>query len=317
MKTLVLHHSKDLDGYLSGVIANYYLEHRKSDGDIIVIAGADYGDKLDALYFDKEGLSYELHDFDKIYVIDFSDDWLFNSEYRNKIMWIDHHIHAINKEYQVNKFVIDGVAACRLTQQFFSNINYSFLDLFDFQNRKVTEPLVVALAGEYDIWDETSLMARPFNFGLAHNLSFGVIDLMYRNHKHIIAGSKESDKAVIDRVERLKYTVDIGKAVIDSIQSTSSTLGGGVPIEINGVKGRAFNTHIRSSIIHHLQEPDKFIMVWNYTGKSKIKLSFYSEEDTDISVVACHFGGGGHKRACGCQIDLHTLTHILTKPYNF
>lgn len=317
-KTLILHHSADLDGILSGVIAEFYLSHRANPDDIIICHGADYGDCLEISY-GKNGEYFRLSEFDEIYVIDFSDDWLFESEHANKIIWIDHHIHAINKaiekQYPIRKYVIDGVAACRLTQQFMCNINYAFLDAYAYRERKVDEPLMVALAGEYDIWDETSIFARPFNFGVCCNLNFNYVKMLYEELKHIKANYKDCDETQISNNDRMSMLVECGKAVIDNIQRTSSALKGGVPIEINGLKGRAFNTHIRSSLIHRLQDPDKFIMVWNYTGSNKIKCSFYSSEGTDISVVAKYFGGGGHIRACGCTIDLHILTHILTKPY--
>lgn len=328
-KTLILHHSADLDGVLSGVIAHYYLSRRAGTDDIIIHHGADYGDKLDVIYTSEQDVNiYALKDFDEIYVIDFSDKWLFESEHSNKIIWIDHHIRAI-EDYKKNKYrlkdtyLIDGVAACRLTQQYMANLGmYPFLQDFHFINREIQEPFFVTLAGEYDIWDKESVLAIPFNFGVSTNLSFEYIKMLYEELKNVPCPynqkSRELDEMVINVQSnpRWKWLIEVGKAVVDSIQQTSSKLNGGIQITINGVKGRAFNTHYRSSLIHRLQDPDKFIMVWNYTGSSQIKCSFYSEEE-DVSKIACYFGGGGHIHACGCHIDLHTLTHILTKSYEF
>jgi oligoribonuclease NrnB/cAMP/cGMP phosphodiesterase (DHH superfamily) len=305
-KTLVLHHSADLDGILSGVIANYYLQHTKSPDDKIIIHGADYGDNLDKQY---DG--YSLSEFDDIYVIDFSDDWLFTSEHANKIIWIDHHINEIEKNYNVAKYVIDGVAACRLTQQFFCNLNHAFLQLHNYQERQVNEPLFVALIGEYDIWDESSIYARPLNFGIT-NTSFENIDLVYRETRSELAHVKNQ----VFYSEKLAFYIEIGKGVIDFIQKTSPILGGGVPINIFGHQGVSFNTHIRSSLIHRQKPNEEFTMVWNYTGKDKIKLSFYAEGDKpECLKFAQFFGGGGHRRACGCQVDIHTLSLILKNHY--
>ena len=55
-------------------------------------------------------------------------------------------------------------------------------------------------------------------------------------------------------------------------------------------------------------------MVWNWNGSGKIKVSFYSE-GLDVSQFALKFKGGGHKQACGCTIDLHILTAILTNQF--
>lgn len=309
MKTLILHHSADMDGILSGVIAKYYCRHTACAGDHIITAGANYGDNLDKTY-----QGWSLDQFDRIYVIDFSDDWLFNNEsIRNKIIWIDHHINAIEKKYQVAQYTLDGVAACRLTQQFFSNINHAFLTVYDYQERKVVEPLIVALIGEHDIWDESSVFARKLNFGIT-NTKFEAIEFLYDDTRCVIAGKKNDEKNLHES-ERLTRICDVGEGVIDYIQKTSATLGGGVPINIFGHKGVSFNTHIRSSIIHRLKDDEEFIMVWNYTGKEKITISFYSEDKVEALKFAKFFGGGGHKRACGCQVDIHILALLLKNHY--
>ena len=197
-KTLVIYHSADLDGCLSGVIAKYYIKARANPDDIIITSGQDYGDMLNKQY---EG--FELSEFDTIYVIDFSDDWLFNSEHREKIMWIDHHKTAIDKGYKVNQYCRDGVAACRLTQQFFTNLNHQFLDAYDYVNRKIDEPLFVSLAGEYDIWDESSLFARPLNFGIT-NLRFSYIEHLHYELRNYKANFKNNEKQ-IEGNELLKF----------------------------------------------------------------------------------------------------------------
>lgn len=306
-KTLILYHVADLDGLLSGVIAKYYTTARMNVGDIIITEGVDYGWDLN-----KEYQGHKLSDFDIIYVIDFSDEWLLTSEHKDKIMWIDHHATAIAKKYQVNQYCRDGVAACRLTQQFFANLNHQFLDAYDYVNRKIDEPLFVALAGEYDIWDEKSIYARPLNFGI-NNLEFSYIEHLHFELRNYKAGFK-NDVKQIESNSLINTLVESGKAVINHIQRTSGILGGGVPITLFGHKGVSFNTHIRSSLIHRFKVDEEFIMVWNWKGSSKIKVSFYSE-GLDVSRFATKFLGGGHKNACGCSVDLHILTAILTNQF--
>ena len=311
MKTLILYHSKDLDGVLSGVIANYYITSLASPNDIIVHCGADYGDMLDIEYN-----GYRLSDFDKIYVIDFSDDWLFRSEHNRKIIWIDHHISAFNKGYPVAQYFRNGVAACRLTQQFFNNLNHDFLDVYDYVNRtdKVVEPLFVALAGEYDIWDESSVYARPLNFGI-RNISFKSIDFLYREMKSVVAGVKNNPED-LEKHPYFNNFITIGNGVVDYIQGTSERLSGGVPFQLMGHSGVWFNTHIKSSLIHRLNNNEDFIMVWNDTGKPKLNVSFYSDK-IDISKFAIHFGGGGHKGAAGCQMERHILSAVVSNQYKY
>jgi len=310
MKIAVLYHRADLDGALSGVIANFYLSLRF---DNIKLFGCDYHDNLDW---------EDYKEYDQIYVIDFSHDNLFYSPIANKIIWIDHHISAIEKyrELKLNQFCIDGVAACRLVLQFMTNINYAFLSKNDFFVRNVTEPLFVALAGEYDIWDLTSPAARPLNFGIA-DISISNIDFIFKATKNILTDSnpKHTDESRLEELNNYKQiegwesklltkAITKGYGVIDYINSTSTR----VPVNniiIDGIKGRVFNTSIFSSLIHTLKEDEDFIMVWSHLYKSKVKVSFYSDK-VDCYKIAQKYGGGGHRGAAGATIDLVTLASL-------
>jgi hypothetical protein len=68
---------------------------------------------------------------------------------------------------------IDGVAACRLAWQWFSNDHTNPVIQFgglppkeEYIDRRVSEPLAVRLAGEYDIWDRRDERAETFQYGL-------------------------------------------------------------------------------------------------------------------------------------------------------
>lgn len=310
MKAAILYHSADLDGALSGVIANYYLSQRCEE---VKHFGYDYHHKIPL---------NTLEGFDEIYVIDFSNDELFNSHLSNKIIWIDHHKTAMEKGYKVKTFAIDGVAACRLALQFFTNINYSILDRKAFFDREVQEPLFVTLAGEYDIWDETSPAARPLNFGIA-DISFKNIDRMFRATKSILTGGKKnSDESRIEELCEarqiegwdatiLRDSIKKGYGVIDYINATSSKIPEN-HILIDGKVGRVINTSIFSSLIHKLKPEEDFIMVWQHQGNNRVKISFYSDK-IDISGFAKRYGGGGHRGAAGAYVDLLTLGSIIFK----
>lgn len=302
MNTLVMYHSKDLDGLLSGAIANFYITKRANPTDYVELIGVDYGESK------IRGIDYKK--FDTIYVIDFSDDWLFNSDHSNKIIWIDHHITAINKKYPIMQFCINDVAACRLTLQFFSNIDYAFLEKETFKERRVVEPLFVTLAGEHDVWDHKNIHSKHISFGASSPLSFPFISHIFENTKHILTEQDpESDFDKIDSNELLSLIYSKGEGVLSFIQRTQNDICG-VPIKLNGLTGRSFNTHIRSSLIYEIKDED-FIMIWNYDGGTHVKVSLYSEQK-DVSIIASMFNGGGHKKACGFKLPIHLLTMILS-----
>lgn len=50
-----------------------------------------------------------------------------------------------------------------------------------------------------------------------------------------------------------------------------------------------------------------FGLVWYMNAEGKINCSFRSNGDYDVSAIAKGFGGGGHRNAAGCQVDVGTL----------
>jgi oligoribonuclease NrnB/cAMP/cGMP phosphodiesterase (DHH superfamily) len=306
-KVAIIYHKADLDGALSGVIANEKLSLDPNNN--ITLIPADYGDNFKVMGLEK---------FDKIYMIDLSDDWVLTHPIiSKKIVWIDHHKTAIAKDYKVQQYTVVGVAACRLAYQFFNNDNWSFLGELPYYERLVSEPYVVTLAGEYDIWDLDSPMAKYLNKGIT-DISFESVQFVYNELKHVFSPhtkeSKQKDKHFLESLKNnlLSHFIAKGEGVMDYIRSTEKSLDGGVKVELFGLTGYAYNTHIATSDIA-VQKED-FTMVWRYTGGPKIKVSLYSTTK-DVSKIAEKFGGGGHAGACGFSIHPHILTQILTTGY--
>lgn len=77
--------------------------------------------------------------------------------------------------------------------------------------------------------------------------------------------------------------------------------------------GLAINTnHHISEIGHELaKQSGTFGLVWYLDKNMKCKCSLRSCGDYDVSAIAAHFGGGGHKNAAGFETDLATLMNWL------
>lgn len=281
----------DLDGILSGVIAEAYTNARLDKPCDLFFC--DYGN------IPKE---FDPNKYDLIYVLDFSDKELFK-HYHYKLVWLDHHKTAMREFADTqfkNAFCIDGVAACRLVFQYFTNLNYPMLDKDYFIHRKVDEPLFVALAGEYDIWDDKSFYAKPLNFAIQKD--YKIIKHLFEKTKTIYA--EDFTKGVEFQDTRtpleIKNLISSGVSMIEYIKQTPSRLDNGIPIVIHGLKGRMFNSDTRSSLVYENGDED-FLLVWNVSSNiQKIKVSLYAlKESVDVSEIAkCH-GGGGHKGAAG------------------
>lgn len=318
----VFYHKADLDGVMSGVIAKYYLSPRREVVDLIPI---DYGDDF------IKALPKDEKEYDEIYVIDVSDRKLFE-KLGHKITWIDHHKVIEDKEFPPvkDRHCMIGVAACRLALRYFTDINYHFDTPEYYKNRvNPNEPWVVTLAGEYDIWDKSSLLAERFNFGVI-DISFERVELLFKQTKAIYAPTdkyKDSkflkDNKNTSSPEKdfawIEHLINKGEGALEYIRSTDKRVAG-VPVTIcfnndnNGVstaRGVSYNTHIKTSLIHDLKDDEQFTMVWNYHGGDKVKVSFYSDK-IDVSNIANRFGGGGHKGAAGCSIDIPEFVKILS-----
>src|SRR5690348_7848557 len=142
MKTAVIYHKADFDGIFSREIARKYF------GETAEYIGWDYGDPLPVI----------APEVTELYMIDISVDGMMDDP---RLIWIDHHHSAMQKfSPGIRGYRIDGVAACRLAWQWFFTYNNQrnpLADHFatlpvkqDYIDRKVSEPIAVRLAGEYD-----------------------------------------------------------------------------------------------------------------------------------------------------------------------
>ena len=124
MKVCCVYHSIDLDGWMSGALAKFA-----------------YSEKIDMIGYNYGELIPDLSSYDRIIMVDIS----FNPEFmflnKERIIWIDHHISAINDSQKCGYHDIRGLrkteyAACELAWMFF------------WPDKKM--PDIVRLLGRYD-----------------------------------------------------------------------------------------------------------------------------------------------------------------------
>lgn len=302
MKTTVIHHSADYDGIFCREIAHKFLP----DAELI---GWDFADRPLTLK----------HDCDTLYVMDLPCDKPFGfdltglamkddepvKEYRLgsfstvNLIWIDHHKSSIESHpTNIPGYRIDGVAACRLVWQWFNRqipINEGAIlpAKKDFIDRKVSEPLAVRLAGEYDIWDHRGDGDLEFQFGL---------------------DSEEGlrwDWLLVEQPQYAQQIIAQGKCAMACYKKRDADImrSRSFMVEFEGLKFLALNTaRCNSNTFAALDKPETghdALLGFFYNGK-KFTLSFYHaahRKEIDLSKIAVKYGGGGHKGACGCQMD--------------
>lgn len=286
-KVTIIHHSADFDGIFCREIPKQFLLNP------LTIIGWDYRD--DKIPFPNEGL---------VYVLDLSPSCFIDLPIsaHSRLIWIDHHKTSIDEwEHENFKgYRIDGVAACRLTWQWFQSADLNneicIEDLpakQDFIDRKVIEPLSVRLAGEYDIWDKRDEMAETFQFGLRSK------KLTKSDWKFLLS---------IDDLD-LVYSLLKDGGLLQSYQQESdrSNLNRGYIKEFEGLKFLTLNTSRCNSLTFMSKDVPSTghdaLMGYFFDGK-KWNYSLYHAKhrtDLDLSVIAKKYGGGGHRGACGFQ----------------
>jgi hypothetical protein len=273
MRTVVIYHRADFDGIFCREIA------RKHFGDKAEYIGWDYGDPEPVIPVEAT-----------VYILDLSVPGLMHHP---GLIWIDHHKSAIDKyPKDIPGYRIDGVAACRLTWQWFFN---AVAPKEDFIERRVEEPYAVRLAGEYDIWDKRDPDAELFQHGLrSQEITAEMWDVLL----NLQTGHLLADQLLI-RGKFLQYArTEENKSVI---------LAHGFTVDFEGLRFLACNSARFNSLLFTagLKPEHDGCLGFCWDGKGW-KVSLYhapGKENHDLSVITSKYGGGGHRGACGFRSD--------------
>lgn len=276
--TTVIYHKADYDGIFCKEIARKALPHAR-------FLGWDYGDAEPIVSSD-----------DLLYMLDISVASLMTHP---NLRWIDHHKSAIEK-YSGSESVlimghrIDGVAACRLTWQWFFGQKHTKQEFFE---QKVDEPWSVRLAGEYDVWDheKSEFDDVRFQFGLDSQVKLDwdlLLDTTCR-------GSSEVHRIIADgRIAQQCYI----KRDADVVRDRSFL------VTWEGLKFLALNTprcNSNTFAIWDNQETGHDALMAFFWNGTHWKFSLYHaahRKELDLSLLAVKYGGGGHSGACGFQV---------------
>lgn len=301
--TIVIYHKSDFDGIFCREIARKFL------GEVgVEYIGWQYGESAPSVASDQH-----------LYILDLSVDQLMSHPL---LTWIDHHKTAIDTYiHPINGYRIDGVAACRLTWQWFINQEHKlenddaslWLPLptkEDYINRTVHEPLAVNLAGEYDIWDKRNPDADLFQHGL-RSQELSRLDWMFLLTKQFQHSDGVNDPGTI-LVHKL---LSQGKAIHYAKTQENVLIVGnnGFTRQWEGLcflccNAGTYNSHLFTAGIK--PEHDGLLgFCLRKDGTWSVSLyGVPGKPDVDLSSIAKKYGGGGHKQACGFETnDLHFL----------
>lgn len=297
MKTIIIYHRVDWDGYTSAAVA--LRAFSKAD-----LLGWNYGDPLP-----------DTSDYDIVILVDLTisdkGDYSWMNENADKLIWIDHHIAAINavNRPDINGLRRDNIGACVLTWEFF------------FPERLC--PDHVALCGTYDVFRKDNFYAHwdsawAYQLALSEygpgwtketgdrSLDFVNLALQFINEhdghtwiRVLKGGQLEEERAAKEReiFESAEYRISSGVkyCIINAI----------------GQPAMLIKNHLDA------HAADVFIITDDHVVKSDENGDYYKisvrvpEKSTFNAAAFCRkFGGNGHVKAAGCLMTKEQIKNL-------
>lgn len=283
-KIYILHHD-DLDGITSGIIANEYFENAK-------LISCNYENKIDPLNF------IDKNDF--VIIVDYSFEPKIMQELYKRLngnlIWIDHHISAINKSKQ---FGYDKIKGMR-------DINYCGAELtYLYYSKSKQIPLLLKEIGNFDMFRtfgknefEDTLSLFYGCMANQHILKDAFIDIIKNNgiNEQKYFESFKKDGFAILRYKKVEYMEDGNK------YSYVRNIWGKRVLCMNTPEG---GLGLQLVKIFNPDEHD-MILTYNYNGTHWC-YGFYTDKlkhpEVNCAEIAETYGGGGHKSAAGAETD--------------
>lgn len=286
MKYQIIYHKSDLDGVFSAAIAAIALKRMGAKEEEITFNGWTYGNEVP-----------ELKEESEIYILDLTLPDM-ESVVReaigkgSSITWIDHHKTAIETYKDSIVSMIKGIrrigtAAVELTYEFFFGV-------------KTIVPKFVDYLSRYDVWrsedrDWEDVIGFQYYVRAKVGLDVGKAMELFNSEGY----SNET-----------KPHVETGKLIIGYIggKNKNEILSYAFKGKVDGMDAVFMNTtEFNSTTFNSAITGDVEVVVpFCILPDGKVRLSLYyvgSREDGDISGIAKSFGGGGHAKAAGFQLD--------------
>ena len=308
----VIYHSADFDGIFCREIARHFLGNK----DVQYI-GWNFGDP--EIVIPPEGPIYIMDlPVDKPFGMNLSpSDWPTYSCWIDRVIWIDHHASSIASHPEnILGYRIDGVAACRLAWRWVSAVrrvseqmpggltwamdHYPWPTKQDFLDRKVSEPLAVRLAGEYDVWDRKWMAEDSeiltFQYGLKCYKVLPFDELLDKGRDPGDPGRESVLRVLQAGMLAQEYAENMDRFWLAEA---------GHIIEWEGLRFLAKNTVERGSNMFLSRDVSETghdaLLAYGYRGKLWTVSLYHAKHRTnlDLSAIAVKYGGGGHKGACG------------------
>lgn len=302
MKTYVIYHSADLDGFCSGAITKkFLLEHQIPEEDIVMI-GWNYGQPTP-----------EIPDGRKLYMTDISlgKDFMSDVFERCDVTWIDHHKSAMIDAEE------NGYSGMKGKREIGNSA--SLLAWIYFYGHDIPE--LVYWVDRYDVLKQTDEFHPDRDWEKVMQMQYGMRHWLKNPVTH---GEFSVWMSCFTWFEILPI-FETGVTIIQYEKETNKIrCSKAFDLQFEGLKFAAINNCLAGSVVldSYARDDHDALMVFSYTG-TKWTVSLYrnslSKADPDLSLIAVKYGGGGHSRACGFQVeDINTIIGTISwRPISF
>lgn len=270
-KNVVCFYHRDLDGITAGAV----VKKLHPDAEMISI---NYGEQFpwDAVERASE-----------VWMVDFclkpfSDMEKLRAECEKvgaRFVWIDHHKTAIDEAegFEVDGLRREGDAGCELT--------------WEFTHKDEAMPLIVKLAGRYDVWDHSDPMTLPVHYAM-ESAGLSPDD----------SGWSELFKLEKDGFSKM---VGMGKTIMQYLKVLHSEHMGGFSfgVDFEGLNCVAANTiQLGTTQFDSVKDGYDAALRFALTPHGNWTCSMYAlKEGVNVAEVCAKYGGGGHPGASGFQ----------------
>lgn len=339
MKTACVYHSIDLDGWMSAAIVKHWFKNTypnlasisNSDTDEHSIRPPDELSTGESLYF--IGYNYgqpipDLSEYDKIIMVDISFPKDEMVKLTTKLVWIDHHISAINDNTCNDGIItpygqVEGLrdtkfATCELAwKYFFPGVAMPelvrLLGRYGCFGHKGTDDEKIVLEFQYGARSCISNLDEAYGELINCLNSITEAGFPTREIEILKAGSGIYSYLCAEAKQVYKngfsWTTAVERpATFTESKSLSESLSGNTssvyyPVRFICINRERFNP-INFGIDYHKDGYDG-CACFHYDGVAKLwRFSLYNDNGlVDCSIIAKSFGGGGHKGAAGFVTD--------------
>lgn len=295
MKTAIVYHRVDWDGYTSAAVALRAFP----DAELF---GWTYNDP-----------EPDMSSYDKVILVDLSlsEDWMLQNA--SKLIWCDHHKNTINRLMtnpvltEVPGLRVDGMGACLLVWWYFFKDEY--------------KPAHIRFVGTADVMDTSGAYA-PLPAALTYGLYLDTFGKGYDetgdiSKKHVREAERLMDDFDAFEGFAIGHTLEEKRAAHEAelFKTMRETVINGFKACILRIDERP-NACIQNHLLAHTH--DVFICIADeIENKYKISVRVPERSDFDASAFCRQYGGNGHVKAAGCLmttkqiLDLWNFDNVL------